>query len=87
MITSSFLNLAYFFIVKILAFFPFSSGFPTEFMSGLNVLTSYAVSYNWLFPVSHMYLALATVLGTVVVVFGWHTMKSIISHIPWIGGK
>jgi len=87
MITTWFLAIAYSVLSWIVSLFPASSGFPSEVHAAASYFGGYIMIFDPLVPIS----TLSTIIGLIVIVelalFGFRTVKWLMSHIPWIGGK
>jgi len=81
------LNLVYYFLNFLINLFPQGGGFPSEVHDAFATLGSYFGIIDVFVPISLITFSLATVFGVEIAIFGFKTLKWIISHIPWIGGK
>jgi len=89
MITTAIINLGFSVISSFIGFFPVGSGFSSEFHSSISFLGQYARldMLSPLIPIGSLYTAMILLFGIEIVVFGFKTLKWIISHLPWIGGR
>jgi len=77
----------YNFLHFLIGLFPVGTGFPTEVHSATTTLGGYVGLIDVFIPVSVMLWCLTFVFGVEIAIFGFKTIKWIISHIPFIGGK
>jgi len=87
MITTAFLLLALDLVTLIVSFFPASSGFPSNVISAASTLGGYFGMFSAIIPLGTLATAVAVVFIVEISIFGWKTVKSLVSHIPWIGGS
>lgn len=87
MITNAILQLAYFVISGVINLLPTSTGFPSDVHTAMSGLGGYMAIWNPLVPVATMLTCLGIVFSVEIAVFGFKTVKWLISHIPFIGGK
>jgi len=86
MIITGLLQLAYGLISSIIGFLPDSTGFPIVVVDSARTLGGYFGMFSPLIPIGTMAAVMTLVFSIEIGVFGWKTVKSIASHIPWIGG-
>jgi len=67
--------------------FPSSVGFGTDFHDAMALIGGYMDIFTPLIPVDTMVAMITIVMGVEIGIFGFKTVKWIVSHIPWIGGK
>jgi len=87
MIITAIINVAYFVLNLIVGIFPTSSGFPAEVETAFQVLGSYLAAVNDFLPLDTILSALLLLFSVEIAIFGFKTIKWLISHIPWVGGK
>jgi hypothetical protein len=87
MITTAIITLAYLLISSIIGLLPAGAGFPTGFHTAITSLGGYLHILDPLVPISILLTCLSLIFSVEIAVFGFKTIKWIISHIPWIGGK
>lgn len=87
MITSAIISMAALLIEKVLSWFPASTGFPAEVETAFSSLGEYVKLFDSLVPISTLAICLSLVFGTEIIIFGFRSVKWLISHIPFIGGK
>jgi len=81
------LNMVYSFFNFLIGLFPTGVGFPTEVHNAFTTLGGYIGLLDVLVPVSTMLWCLTLIFGVEIAVFGFKTLKWLISHIPFLGGK
>jgi len=81
------LNSVYSFLAFLIGLFPSGSGFPTEVHSAFSTLGGYVGLIDVLVPVQTMLWCLLFIFGVEITLFVFKTLKWLISHIPFIGGK
>lgn len=77
----------YNFLQFIINFLPSGSPFPEQVHSAFATLGSYLGLIDVFIPISTMLWCLLLVFGVQIAIFGFKTIKWIISFIPLIGGK
>jgi len=81
------LNLIYSFLSYLIGLFPTGSGFPTEVHSAVSSLGGYLHILDPLVPISTLLACLTLIFTVEIALFGFKTVKWIISHIPFFGGR
>lgn len=87
MIIDAFINFGIYFISLLIAAFPQSQGIPAEATTAFSSLGGYLGVWSPILPIETLATCVGIVLALEVGIFGFKTIKWIISHIPWIGGK
>lgn len=87
MITTAIINLAYFFISGIIGFFPVGQSLPSLVHSSAIWLGGYLALINDMVPIATLATVIGVVFATEIALFGFRTIKWVISHLPFIGGK
>jgi len=87
MITTGIINLAYSILNWLINLLPASSGFPTEAHTAMTTLGGYLGIASPLVPIATLLSVLTLIFSIEIGIFGFKTIKWIMSHIPWIGGK
>jgi len=87
MITTLIINLAYSLLSGIIALFPIGEGFPSDAMSAMTTLGGYLRTFDPIFPTQTLITTLTILFLVELAIFAFKTIKWIISHIPWIGGR
>jgi len=86
MITGAFIQLGIILASAIIAILPQSTGFSPNIVSSAASLGSYFGMLSPILPIGVLATCVGTVFTVEIAIFGWKTVKSLISHIPWIGG-
>jgi len=87
MILTAIINLAYTLIHWLIQVFPASTGFPAEASTAFTSLGGYAGVFSPILPLSTLATCVGLVLSLELGIFAFKSIKWIISHIPWVGGK
>jgi len=87
MITEFFLNLPYFFLSWLIGLFPSSNGFPPEVHTAAAALGGYLGILDPLVPIATLATVVSLMFLVEVSIFGFKSLKWVLSHIPFIGGK
>ena len=87
MITTAFINLAFILIHLIVSIFPLGGVLPPAIHSAATSLGGYLHILDPLVPISILLTCLSLIFSVEIALFGFKTLKWVISHIPWIGGK
>jgi len=77
----------YNFLQFLINIFPTGTGFPTEVHSAFTTLGGYVGLMDSFISVQTILFCLTIVFGVEIALFGFKTIKWIISHIPFVGGK
>lgn len=87
MIFTGFVYIGAYILSAIIAILPTSTGFPSEVTDAFTTMAGYVQILDTILPIS----TLATVLGILIAVdlaiFGFKTLKWLVSHIPFVGGR
>jgi len=87
MITTPLINFAYFLISGFIGWFPAGSGFNETVHNSVIWLGGYLALIDDLVPISTLATIMLLVFSLEIGLFGFRTLKWIISHIPAIGGR
>lgn len=87
MITSAIINLSSSLLNWLINLFPTSTGFPNEAHQAVTYLGGYLGIWSPILPTNNLIGIITLVIAVEVGIFGFKTLKWIISHIPMIGGK
>jgi len=87
MIGDAFFSIVYWFVGGIINWFPASTGFPPEALSSASTIGGYFGMFSPLISISTLLTCLTLVFGVEIAIFGFRSLKWVISHIPLIGGK
>jgi len=87
MIVNAIIFTAYTVISFIVGLFPLSTGFPQAAHTAMTTLGGYMGVWSPILPLATLLTVVTLVLSVEVGIFGFKTIKWVVSHIPWIGGK
>lgn len=87
MITTAIINLGYSIINGIIGFFPTGPGFNVEVHDAVTSLGGYLQILDPLIPIATLLTVVSLVFTVEIALFGFRTLKWVISHIPFVGGK
>jgi len=87
MITDALIRLGAGLIGGIVSILPSSSGFSPDVLSAAAHLGSYFGMFSPIIPIGTLATAVTLVFTVEIAIFGWKTIKSLISHIPQFGGS
>jgi len=87
MITDLFMNFVYGMLVWLINILPASTGFPPEVQNAFTTIGGYTKIFDPLIPWATMATCVALAFSVEIAIFGFKTLKWIISHVPIIGGK
>ena len=87
MILTGIINLAYLLISGILLILPAGGSFPTEAHEAMAGLGGYLGMWSPILPITVLVTCLTIVFSVEIGIFTFKSVKWIISHIPWVGGK
>jgi hypothetical protein len=81
------LQAVYSFLHFLIGLFPVGNGFPSEVHSAFTSLGGYVGLIDAFAPISVMLWCLTFIFGVEIAMFGFKTLKWLLSFIPIIGGK
>jgi len=87
MITSAFINLAYSLLSGIIAFLPEGSTLPAAVHTAAVWLGGYLAILDVIFPTTTLVVTVTIAFTVEIAVFGFRTLKWVLSYIPFVGGK
>jgi len=87
MIITAIMTLGYIVVSAILSIFPSSSGFPPDLLAAAAFLGEKAAELNVILPLDTMAVCLSIIFGVEISIFGFKTVKWLIAHLPYVGGK
>lgn len=80
-------EILYSFLNFIINHLPSGGGFPTEVHEAFGTLGNYVGIIDVFVPLSIVIFCLTLLFSVEIAIFGFKTIKWIITHIPFIGGK
>jgi len=87
MISTALINLGYYMISGLISWLPSGSYFSSTVHTAVTALGGYLDILSPIVPVSTMLTVLTLVFGFEMSLFAFRTLKWIISHLPFVGGK
>jgi len=87
MIMSGLINVVTYLLGGIISLFPSSTGFPSQVSDAFAWLGNYVSILDPIVPIATLSTCIAIVVGVELSIFGFKTMRWIISHVPFIGGR
>jgi len=87
MLGDFFIRIALWFVQSLIGFLPTSTGFPPEIASAFASIGGYADIFSPLIPWATMTIVVGLAFSVEIAIFGFKTLKWVISHLPFIGGK
>lgn len=75
------------FLEFLIGLFPTGTGFPEGFHTAVTALGGYFHILDPLVPISTLLTCLSLIFGVEIAIFGFRTLKWLISHIPFLGGR
>jgi len=87
MITTAFINIAFFIIDGVISLFPVGGAFPQAVHDAVTSIGGYAGILSPLVPLPTLATCVGIVFTVEITIFGYKSLKSFLSHIPFIGGR
>lgn len=87
MIIDAIINLAYKVINGIVNLFPTGTGFSSDVHTAFVGIGGYLGIASPLVPIATLATCVALVFSVEMSIFGFKTVKWVVSHLPYIGGK
>jgi hypothetical protein len=87
MIGDLFFSIIYWFANTIINMFPPSGGFPPEALSSAKYIGGYFGMFSPLISMPTLLTCITLVFTVEIAVYGFRTLKWVISHLPFIGGR
>jgi len=87
MITTTIINIAYGVLNWIIGLLPLSTGFPSDAHTAIRTLGGYLGIASPLVPITTLLTVLTLIFSIEIGIFGFKTVKWIISHVPFVGGR
>jgi len=87
MIGDLLINFVYWLVSGLISLFPISQGFPPEAHEALQSLGGYFGMFDALMPIDTLLTVLTLVFTIEIAVFGFRSLKWILAHLPYVGGK
>jgi len=87
MIGDLFFNIIYWFANGLIGLFPVSAGFPPEAHAAVQYIGGYFGMFDPLIPLSTLLTCITLIFTVEIGIYGFRTLKWVISHLPFIGGR
>jgi len=87
MIFTAFVYLGAYILGVIILALPTGTGFPADVQSAFTTLAGYVQILNTLLPIGTLASVLAVLVATDLAIFGFKSLKWLVSYIPFIGGR
>jgi len=87
MLTTFIFTIAYNAIAWIISWFPVSSGYPQVVFDAVDTISGYMGLIDKIIPLETLAYCLAIIFSVELLIWGFKTVKWIISHIPFVGGR
>jgi len=87
MIADLFFSIVFWLVNGLINMLPASQGIPADAFVALRMIGGDIGMFNGVFPTSTLLLCLTIVFGGAIGIYGFRTLKWVISHLPWIGGR
>jgi len=81
------LGTIYNFLQFLISIFPVGTGFPADFHTAMSALGGYLHILDPIVPINILLSCLLLLFTVEIAIFGFRTLKWLISHIPFLGGK
>jgi len=87
MITTAFLSIVAYFFELIISVFPQGTGFPAQVHTASQQIGGYVGILDPIFPIDTLYQIIILVIVIEIAILGFKSLKWVISHIPFVGGR
>jgi len=87
MIGDFLLSIVYWFLASIIGLIPASTGFPSDVFTAASTIGGYAGILSPIIPLGTLATVVGLAFSAEIAIFGFKTLKWILAHIPFIGGK
>lgn len=87
MIGDLFFRIVYWFANGLINMFPLSTGLPPEATQAVQYIGGFFGMFAPLIPMGTLLAVLTIVFSVEIGIFGFRTLKWVVSHLPLIGGK
>jgi len=87
MITTAFITIVDYFFQLIVNVFPTGNGFPPQVHIASQQIGGYVGMFDPIFPVDTLYQIIILVITIEIAILGFKSLKWVISHIPFVGGR
>jgi len=87
MISTAFINLAFYLITKFLSWFPAGAPLPSVFHTAGSSFGAYLSGINDLLPLDALFYCVVFVFTFEILIFGFMVLRWVVSFLPFIGGR
>jgi hypothetical protein len=87
MIFSGFVYLGAFVLNLVSGILPTGTGFPIEVQQAITTFGGYVQILDTILPIQTLAIVLGIIIATDLAIFGFKTLKWVVSHIPFVGGR
>lgn len=87
MIVTAFLNILTYFLELIVLVFPEGEGFPDVVHTSAQQVGGYVGILDPIFPIDTLYTIITLVIVIEIAILGFKSLKWLLSHIPFVGGR
>lgn len=87
MIITAIINVAYSVLSWFIGILPASAGIPAEAHSAAVSVGGYLGVFDPILPIATLLTTITLVYSVEIGIFSFKTIKWVLSHIPWVGGK
>lgn len=87
MIITGIINMAYGVLAWLIGILPASAGIPAEAHSAAISVGGYLGVFSPILPIATLLTTITLVYSVEIGIFTFKSIKWIISHIPWVGGR
>jgi len=87
MIPNAILTIAYSILNWLIELLPASTGWPTEAHAAMSGLGGYMGVWSPVLPLTTLATVITVIFSVEIGIFGFKTVKWVMSHIPFIGGR
>jgi len=87
MITTAFIDLAYAVLSGLISILPAGGVLPTAVHTATTTLGGYLGALDPILPISTLATTVGIAFAVELGIYGFRTLKWVLSHIPFIGGK
>jgi len=87
MIGDLFFNIIFWFANGLISMFPVSTGLPQEAHDAVQYIGGYFGMFAPLIPLDTLLVCLTLIFSVEIGIYGFRTLKWVVSHLPLIGGR
>jgi len=87
MVTTVFMNIAYFIIASLLFVLPKGGAIPASWGEGIGIVMGYVNAFSYFFPVSQLLTAVGIILAFDLFLFFWKFIPWVLQKLPFLHMK